>query len=163
MARSLADGHEKLTILTVAPSNPAAPTAAELNAGIDISQQVLASDYTFGPAASETFSERAIGDTDNPQAFGVSNGQFQITLIREFPAADDDAFQAVKAKGSTIWAYARKTEKLSTATWASADEIRYGAEVLLDVPMDTSAGGYVKVRVMGLVQNGYPFIAVASS
>lgn len=33
--RVLADEHIKFTILTAKPANPAAPTAAELNAGID--------------------------------------------------------------------------------------------------------------------------------
>jgi anion-transporting ArsA/GET3 family ATPase len=34
-ARSLAEGHRKVAVLTTAPANPLAPTTTELNAGID--------------------------------------------------------------------------------------------------------------------------------
>ena len=62
MPRVLADGKTKFTILTTAPANPAAPTAAELNAGIDLSCKVLSEGFEFGPTDSETVDEAALCD-----------------------------------------------------------------------------------------------------
>lgn len=165
--KSLADGHEKVTILTTAPAVPGAPTAAELNAGIDASLAILASDWNFAPTPSESFNERAVGEVDNPEAFGVSNGQFGATIFRQFDAGtgqvDDTAdvvFAAVKVKGTTVWVYARESGKLASADWEDDDEIRYGAEVLTDTPTKPGQGGYVKGRVEGKVQKSYPFASL---
>ena len=49
MPKSLADGHIKIAILTTAPANLAAPTVAELNAGINAAARILASDWMFSP------------------------------------------------------------------------------------------------------------------
>ena len=62
MAKMIADGKTKFTILTAAPANPEAPTATELNAGIDISCDVLASNFTWGAGDSNTVSEQALCD-----------------------------------------------------------------------------------------------------
>ena len=51
--RVLADEHIKFTILTAKPANPAAPTAAELNAGIDASCLVLADNFQWSAADSD--------------------------------------------------------------------------------------------------------------
>jgi hypothetical protein len=84
-----------------------------------------------------------------------------FTALGASDAIPDALFTAVKVKGSTIWVYSRKTSKLSTAAWATSDEIRLGAEVLTDTPQD-QRGGYVKYRVPGQVQKGYPFISAAA-
>lgn len=166
MPRSLADGHEKIAVLTTKPTNPAAPTVAELANGIDAACAILASDWNFGPTDSDTFSEPAVCEDSNAESYGRSNGQFGATLFRYFTAggaADataDALFTALKLKGTTVWVYARKTSKKSTDAWAATDEIRYGAEVLTDTPQEPSdAGGYIKTRVNGRVQKAYPYIS----
>lgn len=168
--RSLADGHEKIAILTTKPANPAQPTPTELNGGIDAAANILASDWTFGPTDSDTFNERAVAEENNPNAYGPGNGQFGATIFRKFDAAtgasdaeDDELFTAMKAKGTTVWVYSRITGKKSADVWAATDEIWYGAEVLLDAAQRPSAtGGYIKNRIPGQVQKSYPNITVGA-
>lgn len=166
-ARVLADGKTKFTVLTTKPANPAAPTAAELNAGIDLSMNVLTSDFTFGAVDSDKVAEKALGASGNANAIGASNYQVGFTLWRKFltaggfDSADESGWSALKLKGATVWAYARQMDKAAAAAWASADEIYLGAEFTTDTPQRTDGTGFIKYRIPGEVQTGYPFIAVA--
>lgn len=170
MPKSLADGHSKLTILTTEPANPAAPTALELNAGIDFSCAVLASDFTWSAGDSDKVNEKALCTTNNANSIGASNFTAGLTLFRYFDdttgavnVTEDAAFQAVKAKGTTVWGYLRENGKLATADWATADEIVLGLEVQTDNPQRPSnAGGYIKRRIPMEPQNGWPEIEVAA-
>lgn len=170
MPRSLADGRVKFTLLTTKPANPAAPTVTELNAGIDASCNVLASDFNFGAAASDKVNEGALCEDTNAQTSGRSNFVAGFTPFRYFdetgesdPAEGDDVFQAVKVKGTTVWAYARKTSKKSTEAWAAGDEIYLGAEIVTDnLTPPSDMGGWIKWRQDADVQAGYPFIEVAA-
>lgn len=169
MPRSLADGRTKFTLLTAKPANPAAPTAAELNGGIDASCAVLAADFNFGSAASDKLNEAALCTDSNAQTSTRSNYVAEFTLFRYFDEdgeadpAEDDAFQAVKVKGTTLWAYARRTAKKSSEAWADGDEIYHGAEISTDNPMPPSdQGGWIKWRQSADTQVGYPFVAVGA-
>lgn len=170
MPRSLADGHTKVILLTSEPANPAAPTAAELTAGVDISCAIMASDFAFGPTDSDKVQEKALCTTNNAQAIGAGNYQAAMTLFRYFDAttknADataDAAFAAVKNKGTTLWVYARETAKLSTDPIAAADEIYLGAEVVTDTPQTPSErGGFIKRRSVMEVQKAWDNIVVAA-
>lgn len=159
MPRVLADGKTKFTILTTAPADPAAPTATELNAGIDLSCKVLSEGFEFGPTDSETVDEAALCDEGAAVSFGRSNYSAAFTLWRYFLEAggadpDEDAgFAAVKAKGATLYGYTRRTDKKATEDWASVDEIRFGAEFTVDNLQD-QAGGWIKYRIPGAVQRG---------
>jgi hypothetical protein len=167
MPKSLADGHIKFTILTVAPSNPAAPTATELNAGIDASCRILSSDFTWSATDSDKVAEKALCDINNVNSLGPSNFQTAITIWRYFNAStgvaeptEDLLWTALKAKGTTVWGYARETGKLSTAAWASADEIFLGGPVLSDNPQRPSdGGGFIKRRLPLEPQGMYVNIA----
>jgi hypothetical protein len=167
MARVLADGKTKFTICTTKPANPAAPTAAELNAGLDLSLDVLSSDFLFGAVDSDKVAEKPLGASGNANAIGASNYQIGFTLWRKFltaggfDTANESGWAALKVKGATLWAYARQTDKAATAAWASTDEIYLGAEFTNDTPQRTDGTGFIKYRVPGEVQTGYPFIAVA--
>lgn len=170
MPRSLADGKTKFTILTTKPADPAAPTAAELNGGIDLSCNVLASDFTWGAADSDKVAEKALCVENNANALGASNFQAGFTIFRFFDATTgapdttpDAGFAAVKVRGTTIWGYARRTGKKATEAWATSDEIFFGAEAITDSPQPPSdLGGFIKYRIPLEVQSGYPFIEVAS-
>jgi hypothetical protein len=169
-ARSLADGHVKLILLTTKPVNPAAPTVSELTAGIDISCNVLASDFAFGPTDSDKVNEKALCTTGNANSLGPGNYEAGVTFFRYFdtttgaPDATADAgFIAVKAKGTTVWLYARESGKLATAAIAAAQELYFGAEVVTDSPQKPSdGGGWIKRRVPMEVQNGWEYITVAA-
>lgn len=166
--RLLADGKTKFTVLTTKPANPAAPTAAELNAGIHLSDNILTSDFVFGAVDSDKVAEKPLGSSGNANAIGASNFQLAFTLWRKFltaggfDAADEAGWAAVKVKGATLYAYARQTDKEASAAWASADEIYLGAEFSNDNPQRTDGTGFVKYRCPCEVQKGYPFIAVAA-
>jgi hypothetical protein len=166
-ARVLADGKTKFTICTTKPANPAAPTAAELNAGIHLADYVLTSDFTFGAVDSDKVAEKALGASGNANAIGASNYQVGFTLWRKFltaggfDTADETGWAALKVKGTTVWAYARQMDKAASAVWAATDEIYLGAEFTTDTPQRTDGTGFIKYRIPGEVQTGYPFISAA--
>lgn len=166
--RLLADGKTKFTVLTTKPANPAAPTVAELNAGIHLADNILTSDFTFGAVDSDKVAEKPLSSSANANAIGASNFQLAFTLWRKFltaggfDAADESGWAALKVKGATLWAYARQTDKAASAAWAAADEIYLGAEFTNDNPQRTDGTGFIKYRLPCEVQNGYPFIAAAA-
>lgn len=171
MPRSLADGHTKFTVLTTKPANPAAPTVTELEAGIDGSCSILASDFAWGATDSDKIAEKALCVKNNANALGASNYTAGVTPFRFFDAttgesADvegDDLFQALKVKGTTLWGYARKDSKDSTDPWEAGDEIYLGAEFTTDEPQPPSdLGGYIKWRVPAEIQAAWPWIEVAA-
>jgi len=168
MARVLADGKTKLTILTTAPADPAAPTATELNAGIDASCNVLASDFNWSAADSDKIAEKALCDVGNSNAIGASNYSTGFTLWRYYATAGgvdataDAAFAALKEKGTTVWVYARESDKDATEAWAAADEIYLGGEVITDTPQRLDGTGFVKRRIPLEMQRGYDQIEVAA-
>jgi hypothetical protein len=64
-----------------------------------------------------------------------------MTIWRYFNAGtgvadptEDSLWTAVKVKGTTLYIYVRETGKLSTAAWASADELVAGGSFLTDNP-----------------------------
>lgn len=170
MPRVLADGKIKFTILTSAPADPAAPTASELNEGIDLSCKVLSSDFNWTATDSDRIAEKALCDEGNANAIGASNYSVGFTLWRYYlaeggvDASADAGFAAVQAKGTTLYGYARRTDKVATEEWADGDEIYLGGEFTTDTPqIPGDAGGWLKWRVNGEMQRGYPFIAVDGS
>lgn len=153
MPKSLADGHLKFTILTSKPADLSAIPVATLNAGIDASCAVLSSDFTFSPADSDKVNEKSLCVTNNANAIGADNFQAAATFFRMFDAdtgavdeTEDEAFQAVKEKGTTVWGVVREDGKASTDDWAATDEYTW-MELLTDRPQRTPAGGYIKRRV----------------
>lgn len=170
MPKSLADGKQKFTICTTKPEDPAAPTATELNGGLDFSCDVLASDFMWTAADSDTIDEKALCSVNNAVAYGASNFNAGITVFRYFeeatgqPDATEDAkFAALDEKGTTVWGYLRKTGQDYDEDWATDDEIALGMEVLTDTPQQPSdLGGSIKYRIPMAPQRGYPFIKVAA-
>lgn len=167
--KTLADGHIKLAVLTTAPANIAAPTVAELNAGIDASAKVLISDFTWSATDSDKVAERALTDINNVNAIAASNFQTGLTIWRYFNAGtgvadptDDALWTAMKTKGTSLWIYPRRTGKLATAAWASADEIYLGGLVVTDNPqLPSDLGGFIKQRIPLEPQQMFPNIAAA--
>lgn len=166
MPRVLAEGRTKFVILTTAPTNPAQPTTTELNAGLDLSCKTLADDFTFGAVDSDKVGEKALCDSGNANAFGASNFQMALTLFRYYLAAGgidttaDAGFTALKLKGTTLWAYARQTEKVYSAAFATGDEIYLGAEFTNDNAQRPGNGGWTKWRIPCEVQRAWPFITL---
>jgi len=153
MAKTLADGRTKLVFLAEAPTDPEHPTAAELNAGVDLSKAVLASPYTFGPSGSDALAEKSLADEGNSTTYGASNFTVAMTFFRyllESGRSDPDAdvaFKIFEAKGVHGWLYERWGPK-SRVPFADGDEVRFGAEVTCDDPQaPTERTGYIKMVV----------------
>jgi hypothetical protein len=169
MPKSLADGHVKVAVLTTSPANIAAPTTAELNAGIDASCRILSSDFAFGWADSDKVAEKALCDINNANAIAASNFTAGMTIWRYFNAGtgvadptEDSLWTAVKVKGTTLYIYARETGKLSTAAWASADELVAGGSFVVDNAQPPSdRAGFIKRRIPLEPQSVQGPIAVA--
>ena len=167
--RVLADEHIKFTILTAAPADPAAPTAAELNAGIDASCLVFADDFAWSATDSEKVGERALCEATAAQSPGVSNYDLGFTAWRYFDsttgnpdATADELFDAVKVKGTELYGYVRRTGKKHSAAWAAGDEIQLGGRFSTDTPQ-AIAGGFIKYRIPCDAQAMEDFIEVASA
>jgi hypothetical protein len=168
MARVLADGKTKFTILTTAPVDPAAPTATELNAGIDLSCDILASDFNWTATDSDKVAEKALCDTGNSNAIGAGNYTAGLTLWRKFATAGgpdtaaETGWAALSEKGAEVYGYARETDKDSTEAWAASDEIYLGGRVVTDTPQRTDGTGFIKRRIPMEPQRMYDNIAVAA-
>lgn len=166
MPRSLADGKTRFTVCTTKPAVPASPTITELNAGLQAAANILASDFTWGAADSDTVAERSLADKNNVNALAASNYNAGVTAFRYFDAVTgnidataDALFAAMQEKGTELWCYARRSGKDADALWAASDEIFLGAMVITDEPQPPSdLGGYTKFRVPMQVQEAYPFI-----
>lgn len=167
--RMLSAGRMKVTLLTAKPADPAAPTAAELNAGLQICQNIPASEFTFGAVDSETVDSTSLCSEVKAETFGQGNYELTFGLWRKFldaggfDTADDATFAAVKEKGTTLWIYARFTDKKATEDWAASDEIFLGAEFVTDTPRPVSATeGFIGYAIPTRVQDAWPFIEVAA-
>lgn len=167
--KSLADGKKKITLLTTKPVNEDAPKVTELNAGEDISCNVLDSDFNWTNTDSATFDEKTACAKGQVLALGASNYDLAATFIREYLEAGgadvaglDAGYQAVKTKGSEVWVYVRETEKDSDEAWASGDEIYLGGKVQSDAPARVNNDGNIKRRVKFLPQRMFEDITVGA-
>jgi hypothetical protein len=162
MPKSLADGRIKVVALSSAPANPEAITLTELEAGIDISCRILSSDYLLGATDSDKIPEKELCKEGNANAIGASNYQAAVTPFRYFDettnqahATEDEVYQLLKDKGTTLFLAERNTSKKSTDAWAAGDEVDL-YEVVTDNPQKPSdMGGYIKRRVPMEVQSAW--------
>ncbi len=166
--RVLADKRHKLTILTTKPANEAAPTLAELNGGIEACLKIASEGFSHTPADSTTVEFKALCGT-REQVFTDSNFTQSMTVVRDYlvaggtDPADDVLFNALKVRGTTLWAYGRLTDKNATDAWAAGDEIYLGTRFTPDHPQVPDNPGWVSFRIPCTVQDGWPFIAVAGT
>jgi hypothetical protein len=153
MARVLADGKTKFSVLTTKPVDVANPTAGELNAGYDLSDDILQSDFNWTATDSDKVAERALSQKNNSNALGASNYTTGLTLWRKYLAgggadvANEAGWAALLAKGSTVWCYARESDKDADDVWANGDPIYMGGEVNTDTPQRTDGSGFIKRRI----------------
>lgn len=172
MPRSLAEGHVKLSIMTVAPVNMAAPTILELNAGIDAAARILNSGFQLGASASDKIAEKSLAQEGNSNTLGASNYDGGLTAFRYFTATGapeasgagnigDAVYQAIKTKGTQLWIAKRYTSKKSTEAWAAADPCEVYV-VITDNPVDAAYTGYIKSKVDLQVQDAVLNAAAAA-
>lgn len=116
------------TTLVVVPeaniTNPLSPTAAQLNAGYNISCAVTRG-YTLNPTDSDTDDTASICDTGNVQTRLFDNYEGELTLFRDANIADNTsvyniAFNYFKNPDQRFWVY-RRLGKASTVPFADGD------------------------------------------
>ncbi|WP_147107129.1 hypothetical protein [Nesterenkonia populi] len=170
MARMLADGRTKITLLTEKPSNPGAPTASELNEGHDASGDIFHSDFNFTAQASTTADTKKLTQTGNAQTPTYKQHVAEMTIYRGFSAeggfekdGDDKTAQILLESHNTVWAYARRTDKWSDDEWEEGDEIYMGGEFTTDVPQQGDTEDDIKIRCVMLPQQVHDYITVGAS
>lgn len=169
MPKTIADGRIRLTALTEAPANPAAPTLEELQAGKELSSRILKSDYSLGASGSQTITEVELCKRGEGQAFGLSAYSGTITVFRYLDGAgkaevsEDYAWEIFKEKGSRAWLVEREGPEAS-AEWAEGDEISV-YEVTSDDPQKPSDrfSGYIKRTIPLAVAAAYENVKVPAA
>lgn len=121
-------GNTSFYILTAAPVDPAAPTVAEINAG------VVGSCYFYGTGPSST-GEQATGERPRKacnkitvQALGAVTFTMEAAQYSHDPqgdAADEaNAVRTALAEGTRVWIYDRMGKDAETAAVAAGDVMR---------------------------------------
>ena len=166
--KSLADAGKRFYILTTKPANPAAPTAAELLAGIDASCKVSRENFSWTPTDSDTVDDPELCSTSKAVAPSFDNAELGFQVYRYWLEAGgvdttaDALFTAVKEKGTVLWGYYRHTDDPVGTAPAATDEIVLGAEFWTDHPQDPGNSGWLKYRVPCHANQLYPWISVGA-
>ena len=166
--RMLDSGRSRVSILTTKPSNIGAPTTTELNAGFYASPFIPKSSWTWAASDPNTVTDTDIEKTFDQEVPTTDQYDLKLGIYRDFLAgggfdtagANELCFQALKVKGTTVYIYVRKTDKLSTAAWASTDEIYLGGAVMTGTPKALSEGN-IKYEIPLFPVDIRAFIAVA--
>lgn len=169
MPKTLADQKIRLTFLTTKPVDPKAPTITELEAGIDLSCSIMKSDYQLGATGDQTVSEAALCEPGAGNDMGATDYAGTVTVFRMFDETgkadldEDDAYQALKVKGTKGWIVEREGPRYDVA-WAADQEVEVYEVTTGSVqkPSDRSAG-YIKRTIPLGVQNAWVDGAVAAS
>lgn len=107
--------------------NPDAPTAAELNAGTNISCAIVRG-YTLNPTSSDTDNSASICDTGNVTNRLYDNYEGTLTMFREGDATANAtsiyevAFQLFKDPDNRVWVY-RRLGKRNDVPAAAGDTV----------------------------------------
>lgn len=146
---TLADGRTKFVILTTEPTDPAAPTTTELDAGIEAAQWINKPDFRFSPTDSDTVPDQPLSQAGNATTFGNGNFEWRMTVLRDLgddgasESGGDEVWAAVNTKGSRIWGY-KRTGPLEATEWTAADEVLYCEGITDDPQEPQDMAGYVK-------------------
>lgn len=106
--------------------NPEAPTAAELNAGENISCAIVRG-YTLNPTASDTDDSASICDTGNVANRLYDNYEGELTMFRDGDTEDavsvyNIAHELFKEPDQRVWVY-RRLGKRNTVAAVTGDEV----------------------------------------
>src|SRR5690625_8014658 len=106
MPMTIADGRTRVTVLTEKPADPRNITVTELESGVDISCQVLKSDYRISSTGSDTVDDAPLCSSGNAVTFGASSYESTVTGIRFFDEdgrpepAEDEVWDLRASKGT---------------------------------------------------------------
>lgn len=129
MAKLMANGYMKVAWVPVAGIADAEfPTAAELNAGVDLSAAIAWEDYEVGAQASDDIEDRSIADLGNAVSRGSANYGATLDFFRDLDNANAasvyvDAFEAFRVANTVGYLVTRIGDKLATDAFAAGDNI----------------------------------------
>lgn len=166
--KTLADGKTKMAILTTAPADPSAPTASELNGGIDASQLVAKNGTRISATGSDTVNDPALSSSANVTVYGASNYEGTITPYwllgtdGSYTSGDNAVFEALKTKHTEVYVALREGPDYSD-DFASGDVVD-GYTIRTDNPQKpTETGAYIKRTIPVAVQAAYEHVTVGGA
>lgn len=146
--------------------NPAAPTVAELTAGIDLTPQMVTT-YEVRPDGSDTTNERSVLETANVETPTVQNYMGRLELFRQWdPTAQEwegeDVLTILKF-GDLGW-FCRRLG-LPAAEPAAADQVWEVYKFMVDTPQvqGGTGSGYLKATVPLFQQGVFQLDAVVTA
>jgi hypothetical protein len=151
------------TTLWVVPEsgvvNPDAPTAAELNAGTNISCAVVRG-YTLNPTSSDTDNSASICDTGNVSNRLYDNYEGSLTMFKDAVKTDvasvyNKAFALFKDPDNLVWVYRRlgKRNDVAAATGDTVEGFLFSNDRTQSV--DGGDGGPIQFTAPLLPQGHY--------
>lgn len=159
MAKSLFEGNIRLVALSTVPADPAAITATELTAGVNLSPAILRSGYRLSATGSDSMNEPSLEDAGNAVTFGSSNYEANITPFRYRDAdgasdtTNDVGYSLFTEKGITLWLVERIGPPSKTA-FTVGDAYSYFPVITDDPQSPTELSGYEKFVQPCGVQGG---------
>lgn len=145
--------------------NPAAPTTAELTAGVDLSC-VMVSTYEVRADGSDTTNERAVCETANVVAPTVQNYMGNLNMFREINDATglaeaDDPLNTFDF--GDVGYFVRRLGKPYTTAYAASDVVEV-YKFMADTPQiqGGTGEGYLKATVPLLQQGVFDLRAVVA-
>jgi|SRR5690625_4756589 len=172
MAYTAADASEKVTILVDVPDDITTVSAADLNAGIDIHNDILKTDFQATATDSTTHNDTPLGSKGQWTNYSGRNATASVTVLRDLDdagkpdssASAEVTFAALKEPYTNVALFVRKGPD-PDSPWADGDEVRWGGVVVTDVPREPSdpTAGFIKVVIPLGVQDFETYFNVAAN
>ncbi|MGC0251507.1 hypothetical protein [Pseudactinotalea sp. Z1748] len=171
MAYTAADASQKVTLVLDPPEDLLTVTAADLNAGLDIHNDILKTDFQATATDSTTHNDTPLGSKGQWPNFAGRNANASVTVLRDLDetgrpdaeSSSETTFAAVREPGTRVGLFVRKGPD-PDEDWQDDDEVRWGGVVQTDVPREPSDpnDGFIKVVVPLGVQDFETYFNVAA-
>lgn len=150
-------------------ADPKNPTAAELNAGLNITCLVTAADYAFGITGNEQITDAALCDDIEAGVPGRATVEAAMNFFRFKDALDDKAWTTFTGKGLQGYLVERigqveEGERPEEVDYTAADEVQILKAITNDPQNQSPAtAGYEKFRMVFSPQRHWPRVKVAAA
>src|SRR5690606_23432340 len=143
-----------------------APTVDELEAGVDLTCQMLTT-YEVRPDASDTTNERAVCETANVETPTIANYMGRMELFRDWDATTEqwtteDVLSALAYKD--VGYFVRRLGLPAGEAYAAGQQVEvYKFMIDKPQPQGGTGSGYLKATVPLLQQGAYELAAVVAA
>jgi hypothetical protein len=158
MAKQQANGYIKVVwVLEADIADPEFPTAAELNAALDLSSAISWEDYALGSTGSDDIEDRALTDLGNATSRGSANYEAVLDFFRDKNNQDAtsvyvDAFEAFRTFDVVGYLVTRVNDKPATDAFAAGDTVSVFKVIISHTTDITSGDTSTKFQVTFLSQ-----------